>query len=270
MNRSLRLGAAQMELSDQDRAINMAAARRAVEEAVSLKLDLLLLPELWHEGYALDRHCPGSWAEGGLEQHPMAGLAREAGLFLAGTMAVQTAKGLTNRLQIYGPDGRIIGHQDKVHLFGPGGERQWFVPATDRQRPEVAGWQLGGVICYDLRFPEWSRRLCIEGARVLLVPAQWPKARGQQFRTLLTARALENQVWVLAANRVGGEAVPFAGHSGLVDPKGNWLADAGTEASGVVWGTLDPAVQAAARRHLPLWQDRRPDMYLPEHPGGAL
>lgn len=270
MTAVLRVGAAQLVLSDEDRDLNLAAAWSAVFQARGLGLDLLLLPELWQEGYALDKRAPVASAEADLPRHPMAAMAREGGLAVAGTLAIATARGVLNRLVVFGPSGEILGTQDKVHLFGPGGERRWFAEAESGRVFAVGGWELGGVICYDLRFPEWSRLLAGQGARLLLVPAQWPAVRGDQFRTLLTARALENQVYVLCANRVGSGHVPYAGHSGLIDPRGSWLGDAGTLEAGLTWGEVSRDIVTASRRHLPLWQDRRPDMYVPAGPEAAL
>ncbi|MEB3205638.1 MAG: nitrilase-related carbon-nitrogen hydrolase [Candidatus Sericytochromatia bacterium] len=270
MNPEFRAGAAQLVLSDDDREANMASAWHAVQQARALELDLLLLPELWQEGYSLDSRAPEAWPEDAVERHPMAAMAREGKLVVAGTVALATARGMTNRLLVFEPSGALVGQQDKVHLFGPGGERRWFTEADAGAPFHLGSWEVGGVICYDLRFPEWSRKLARAGASLLLAPAQWPAVRGAQFRTLLTARALENQVYVLAANRVGSGHVPYGGHSGLIDPRGNWLADAGTDEAGVAWGTLSQDKVGAARRHLPLWQDRRPGMYRTDEAEGTL
>ena len=263
-----RIGAAQLVLSDDDPVANEAAAERAVEDAAQRGLELVLLPELWREGYALDRQAPPAWPEASLDQHPMARWARRHGLIVAGTSAVRTATGLANRFLAFGADGSQLESYDKSHLFGPGGERRWFEPGHRRVILPVGPFRAGIVICYDLRFPEWSRSLCLAGADLLLVPAQWPSVRAEQFRTLVTARALENQVYVLVANRTGAGSVEYAGHTGLVDPTGTWLSEVDAGQEGIAWGEADPGRIRKARRHLPLWQDRRPDIYLP-HEGPA-
>ncbi|HEY5973198.1 MAG TPA: nitrilase-related carbon-nitrogen hydrolase, partial [Geobacteraceae bacterium] len=116
-------------------------------------------------------------------------------------------------------------------------------------------------ICYDLRFPELARRLAVEGAEILVVPAEWPKPREEHWRTLLRARAIENQLFVVAANCCGIQGkLDFFGMSLIVGPKGELLAEAGDEPVEIT-ATLDFAEMASWREQITCFKDRKPAYY---------
>ena len=117
------------------------------------------------------------------------------------------------------------------------------------------------IICYDLRFPELSRRLALEGAGVICVPAQWPKPRQEHWRTLLRARAIENQLFVVACNACGliGK-LDFFGMSMIIDPKGEVLVESG-ETDCEISARLDMQVMLDWRAQIPCLNDRRPELY---------
>jgi predicted amidohydrolase len=121
--------------------------------------------------------------------------------------------------------------------------------------------KIGVFICYDLRFPELARRLAIEGAEILVVPGEWPKPRQEHWRTLMRARAIENQLFVVAANCCGMTGkLDFFGMSMIIDPKGELLAEAGYEPQNIV-ATLDFDAMAAWREQIPCFNDRKPEIY---------
>ena len=117
------------------------------------------------------------------------------------------------------------------------------------------------IICYDLRFPELSRRLAVEGAQVICVPAQWPKPRQEHWRTLLRARAIENQLYVVSCNACGiiGKLDLF-GMSLIIDPKGELLGEMG-ENEGEIIAPLDIQVMNEWRAQIPCFNDRKPEFY---------
>lgn len=157
--------------------------------------------------------------------------------------------------------GRIVAAYRKLHLFSLLGEDKAFKGGESWCLAETSLGRVGVIICYDLRFPELSRRLALEGADMICVPAQWPKPRQEHWRTLLRARAIENQVPVVAANACGPIGkLEFFGMSMVIDHCGEVLADAG-ETPGEVLATLDPQAMAAWRAQIPCFADRRPEVY---------
>jgi len=119
------------------------------------------------------------------------------------------------------------------------------------------------MICYDLRFPELCRVLALSGAKVLFIPAEWPRQRTEQLRTLLSARAIENQMFAALCNGCGeAYGTEFGGKSAIVDPLGNVLAEAG-EGEEIIFSSIDLEAQKRIRKELPVFLDRRPELYDP-------
>ena len=168
---------------------------------------------------------------------------------------------LFNTFYLFAPDGRQLARYRKLHLFSLMQEEQHFAPGQSSVIVEIDGLKIGLLICYDLRFPELSRQLALAGARLLLVSAQWPRPRTAHWRALLKARALENQLFVAACNRVGrGGGHSFAGASTILDPWGREtlrLPLRETARSKQIY--LNES--AAFRSHLNCFADRRPEIY---------
>lgn len=240
---------------------NLATAATWVKEAARRGSALVLLPELWHHGLAYDRARALATPLDGGTFAQMARIAAETGVWLAGSGFEAADGGVFNTLAVYSSDGALAGAYRKVHLFGPMGE-DVQLRAGDRLVALDLPWgTLGLSICYDLRFPELFRRLALGGARVIVVPAQWPLARLEHWRTLAAARAIENQVFVLACNRAGSDGpTRFAGHSAVIDPWGEQLVEAGLEPA-LLTMRLDLDAVERARRRIPVWSSRRPDLY---------
>ncbi len=240
---------------------NLARARAFAAQAREAGADLLLLPELWLHGYDMEQ--AEEWAaplgEGGFIQ--MAQLAREFGVYVGGTLFKQHGGGISNTAVLCAPDGALVGFYRKVHLFRLMQEHRYLIPG-DRAKLFPTPWgPVGFCICYDLRFPEFARTMALAGAVLLLVPAQWPAVRLEAWLTLVRARAIENELFIAACNRVGvdGDAI-FPGHPCVVDPLGRVLAE-GDDQERLLVIRLDLHEVQAARRYLPVYKDRRPDVY---------
>jgi len=206
---------------------------------------ILVLPELWATGFAYDKLPDLADTMPELLDR-LKELAAEHQVFLAGSLPEYSDKNYYNSLFITGPDG-IAGIYRKQHLFRPMAEDTFFSPGTDPRPVQTPLGALAGLVCYDLRFPELLRQQTALGANLLVVPAQWPAARVNHWRILVQARAIENQMFVVAANRCGTtDDTTFGGHSMIIGPEGSILLEAGTgeEYGGIM---LDPAMVAAAR-----------------------
>ncbi len=240
---------------------NLARARDFAAQAREAGAQLLLLPELWLHGYDLDRAA--EWAaplgEGGFAH--MSRLAQEFGLYLAGSLLEQHDRGVSNTAVLYDPAGELLGSYRKIHLFRLMEEHKHLYPGDHLTLCPTPWGPVGLGICYDLRFPEPFRALALAGAVLFLVPAQWPVRRVEAWFLLARARAVENELFVAACNRVGqDEAVIFPGRSCVVDPWGNTLAEGG-DGEQLVVAQIHLREVRKARRYLTIYEDRRPEAY---------
>lgn len=219
--------------------------------------DLVVLPELWPQGgFAYDTWEPAAEPADGPVVTAMRGAARDLGAMLhMGSYVERDEAGrLFNTSVLIGPDGRLLTTYRKIHLFGFGeGEPKLMNPGDE----VVVHDRLGLATCYDLRFPELFRALVDRGAEVLLMPAAWPAKRVAHWRLLAQARAVEEQMYVVACNTGGAHSgVPMGGHSMVIDPWGSVLAEAG-DGEEVLVVDVDVDTVAAARAAFPVLADRR-------------
>lgn len=155
----------------------------------------------------------------------------------------------------------MVARYDKVHRFRLMNEEKYFSSGEKAVTFDLDGIKCGIVICYDIRFPEFIRKIALQGAQILFVPAQWPRPREMHWRLLNIVRAIENQFFVVGANRVGREGkAEFPGGSIVVDPWGEVLLETG-ETEGVFEAVIDLSLVEQVRRRIPVFEDRRPDVY---------
>lgn len=231
-------------------AANLAALRAALVRLAPEGPGLVVLPELWSCGFAYERLEAFAMQTTELLDELQA-MAGQYGIHLAGSLpeAVLTEVGISfhNTFYVVGPGG-VCGHYRKQQLFPPMFEDAHFIPG-DAPRPiDTALGPIGALVCFDLRFPELAASQAAQGAGLLAVSAQWPVARLRHWRTLLCARAIENQLFVVGCNTCGvAGGTEFAGHSLIVGPDGAILAEAGVgEEEAMI--VLDPAGQAEVRQ----------------------
>ncbi len=209
---------------------NLDRLRDALQKEPPAPGTLLVLPELWATGFVypqlaeLSRQTP--WV---LEQ--LSELAARYDIVLAGSLVerVDAAHGtlLYNTLFFSASDG-LAGKIRKQHLFSYWREDDWLTAGESPRPVETRSGWVGGLVCYDLRFPETAKVQCQQGASLLLVSAQWPLARIDQWRTLLQARAIENQTFIVAGNGCGlSNDIELGGHSLIIGPGGDILLEAG-------------------------------------------
>ncbi|MBN1121616.1 MAG: carbon-nitrogen family hydrolase [Anaerolineae bacterium] len=244
---------------------NLDMAEAWIEEASRRGSDLVVFPELWDTGFDPD-HAPALASAVNAGQFArVAELARVHRIHVVGSMLERVITNgenhCFNTATWFTPEGTIAGVYRKIHLFRQMDEDR-FVQAGDELPVFDLPWgKTGTAICYDLRFPELFRRYVLAGVQLIVVPAQWPITRVAHWETLLKARAIENQVFVIACNRVGKEGkVKFAGHSAIFDPWGEAVISAGEEAV-LLTAALDMNEVEQVRQKLTVFEDRRPDIY---------
>ena len=175
-----------------------------LEKAALDESDVIVLPEMWNTGYALEQMAELSDKDGQQTKNLLGKFAKENQVNLvAGSVATVKKNQFFNTTYVFNRAGQVIADYDKVHLFGLMGEDRFLQAGHRESTFELDGVKVASIICYDMRFPEWVRTLMATGARVLFVVAEWPKKRVPQWEILLRARAVENQAFVVAVNRVG-------------------------------------------------------------------
>lgn len=223
--------------------------------------DLVVLPEIWSTGYfAFDRYASTAEPVDGPTVRILADAARTASVHVHGGSIVERAAdgSLYNTSLLFSPDGDLVHTQRKFHVFGYQSREAELLRGGD----EIDAYRspfgvVGMTTCYDLRFPELYRVLVDQGAEILIVPAAWPLARLAHWRLLTRARAVENQCFVLACNTAGTQGgVALAGHSAVVDPWGELLAEAGT-GDEVLIAEFDVGQVRRLRADFPVLNDRR-------------
>jgi predicted amidohydrolase len=243
---------------------NEETVRNMAKQAADHNVDLLVLPELWSTGYNLLR--AGEFAapldEGSFAL--MAGLAQTHQMHVVGTLLEANSnlnEAPYNTAALYGPDGAREAFYRKVHLFPPLGEVEHLAPGEVFPTFDLPWGRTALAICYDLRFPEQWRRYTTAGAQLVMSPAEWPVSRIEHWRTLLRARAIENQFFVVGCNRTGEDVDgTFGGHSAVIDPMGRVLVE-GTSEPELLMVRLDLDLVNETRRRLPFLNDRKPDLY---------
>ncbi|MEU0407858.1 carbon-nitrogen family hydrolase [Streptomyces griseorubiginosus] len=245
---------------DEDESVDSRRGRVASLVRDQAGADLVVLPELWSTGaFAFEEFGREAEPLRGPTYEAMAKAASDAGVWLhAGSIPEQAPDGtLYNTSLFFSPSGELAASYRKIHRFGfDKGEAVLMGRGEDLVTVRLPGTTVGVATCYDLRFPELFRGLVDAGAETLVIPAGWPERRRAHWTLLAQARAVENQAFVLACGTAGTHAgVPQAGHSIVVDPWGEVLAEAGAGEE-VLTVEFDPGKVAATREQFPALKDR--------------
>jgi len=221
-------------------------------EKVGGESDLILLPETFSTGFTMQSDLYAE-EEDGKAVSWMKGMARKMQSHISGSIIIRENKHIFNRLYWVSPEG-IEGYYNKRHLFRMGREDQHFTPGTERPVFHLGEFRFLPQICYDLRFPVFSRNR--GDYDVLFYVANWPVYRHSVWDTLLRARAIENQAYVLGTNRVekDGLGIGHAGGSCAIDPKGNMIQGMDDQ-PGMISSTLDLTSLREYREKFPAWKD---------------
>ncbi|MFE7753252.1 carbon-nitrogen family hydrolase [Streptomyces sp. NPDC057428] len=244
-----------------DESINSRRERAASLVVAQRGADLVVLPELWPVGaFAYTEFEDAAEPLRGPTHDVMAKAAAEAGVWLhAGSFVERAEDGtLYNTSLVFSPEGERVAAYRKIHRFGfDKGEAVMMGAGEELVTVTLPETTLGLATCYDLRFPEQFRGLVDAGAETLVVAAGWPERRRAHWTLLAQARAVENQAYVLAVGSSGTHGgVEQAGHSIVVDPWGEVLAEAGS-AEEVLTVEFDPTRTATTREQFPALKDRR-------------
>lgn len=215
--------------------------------------DLVLLPEMFQTGFCMD---PEDIAEtmDGTTVRWMSGTAKSLNCALAGSLIIKDGRRFYNRLIYIDQHGNLTWY-DKGHLFSMEGEEKKFTKGLNRLVVPLRDWHISFQICYDLRFPVWARNTT--GYDLLINVANWPANRNDIWETLLRARAIENQCYVVGVNRIGHDEnnIDYIGNSLAVDPKGKILTELPNPNEGILNVDLSRDKLDDFREKFPVWKD---------------
>lgn len=221
----LKVSIIQTDLVWKDVAANLASFAYDIAQ-IEDDVDLIVLPEMFNTGFVVDPEDSAEEMQGEsmlwMQKH-----AREKQAVICGSLIIQENNNFFNRLFLMRPDGSFQQY-DKRHLFSMGGEHQKFTGGTESLIVELKGWKIKPLVCYDLRFPVWAKNNYSKGKYdfdMLIYIANWPASRRDPWMSLLKARAIENQAYVIGVNRIGedGNGLAHAGDSNIYDAKGKKL-----------------------------------------------
>ncbi len=250
---TLKITLIQTHLFWEDKGANLALLEQKI---LNLKepTEVVILPEMFTTGFSMQPTLHAETMEGPSVQW-MRRIAKAQKIILTGSLIIEENGHYYNRLIWMLPNGEF-GYYDKRHLFAFAGEDQHYTAGNKRLIASVKGWKINLQICYDLRFPTWARQAAPNEYDVLVYVANWPEKRSPAWKTLLVARAIENQAFVVGVNRVGldGKNIAHSGNSMVVGPLGEVLYHSADQES-VFQITLQRDELEQVRAQFPFWKD---------------
>ena len=260
----MKIACIQLDVAFAEPEKNFQRVRTLIEKAGNDGAELVVLPEMWNTAYALTDLDQLADREGEVTKNFLSGLAKTHHIHIVGG-SVSTKKGdhFFNTMYVYNNQGDLVSEYDKAHLFRLMDEHLYLKAGSKENVFTLGSIEAGGVICYDLRFPEWLRAHALSGAKVLFIPAQWPEARIDHWKVLLQARAIENQCFVIAVNRTGADPNNrFNGQSMVIAPWGKVIWT-GADDEEYALLDIDFSEVEEVRTRIPVYEDRRPALYQP-------
>jgi predicted amidohydrolase len=254
----MRVALIQMDLAWEDVAENHRRAARLLARAKEGGATLAVLPEMFSTGFSMNADRIAQ-PPGGPSETFLRGEAQKLGLWILASVPEKGEPTPRNMALLVAPDGSVVRYA-KIHPFSYAGEHRVYTAGDRVVTAEIEGVRVTPLVCYDLRFPEPFRTAAAD-TDLFAVIANWPDKRREHWRTLLRARAIENQAYVVGVNRAGeADGLHYAGDSAVIAPLGETLAEA-DDREQVLFGDVDPEVVKKLRARFPALSDRRPSAY---------
>lgn len=253
---TLAITTVQTNLSWEEKSTNLRMLEQKINR-IQEKTEIVVLPEMFSTGFSMNPKLLAETMDGETVQW-MKRISRENSIVLTGSIIIEENGAFYNRLIWMLPNGDY-GHYDKRHLFAYAEEDKHYSPGNKRLIASVKGWKVNLQVCYDLRFPVWARQQYKDKQPeydILVYVANWPERRSHAWKTLLCARAIENQCYVVGVNRVGtdGNNIYHSGNSLIIDPSGQVLYHMADEED-VFTITLQKEKLEEVRARFPFWRD---------------
>lgn len=258
----LKISLLQMNIKLGDFEANKQTLLRLFKDALLKQPDVILLPEMWNIGFYPKPVSEYADPDGTETRKLLSRLARENRVnIVGGSIANRIGQHVYNTSYVFDRDGTLISTYHKIHLFSPENEDKDFTPGDAITTYMLDGIKCATVICYDLRFCELLRLLALEQVSVLFIPAAWPSKRLMHWQTLNRARAIENQLFIVANNGSGMLGTfHLGGNSLIIDPWGEILAQAGEEEC-ILHARLKLGILQQIRQNMNVFADRKPNIY---------
>lgn len=261
----MKVAAVQLACTLGDVQANLSKIRDFCALAKDEAVELIVFPEAADTGYSMPviREQAKPWTEGAVPA--LQEMAKEFGLTIVSGVSERDGDRVYNSQIFIDPRGEIVASYRKTHLFvlPPNDESTCYAPGDKFVSVPAAGFRFGLSICYDIRFPEVCRALALEhGATVMLVSSAWPAPRAAHLRALAIARAIENQSYLVLANRAGIDAgVTCCGLSAIIDPSGVLIASASADREEMIIGEIAEELVRSVREKMPVFTHRRSELY---------
>jgi predicted amidohydrolase len=260
----------QLNIAWEEQVSNYKRVEALLENACPLPGSIVALPELFSTGYTMRSKVFEEQLSSGATMEFLKTLARRYEVFILGTLILSASDNQlpTNSAIVVSPQGEILSRYDKTHLLPVSGEPQAYTPGAALTSFQTDGMSFGVLICYDLRFPELFRIFYDQVVDGIFVVANWPALRQLHWETLIRARAIENQCYVFAVNRVGSDpSSTYQGGTSVISPTGEILSVSYKEE--VVSCSIDPMLAKEAGRQFPISASRNFSLYQKYAPYSA-
>ncbi|MDO5014809.1 MAG: carbon-nitrogen family hydrolase [Clostridia bacterium] len=259
----MKIACCQMNMKLADAKHNYGLAEQMLASAMRENPDVVFFPEMWNVGFFPTDNLKNLADNDGRETKLLfSALSRKFNVnIVAGSIADNRQGTVFNTAYVFDRNGEVIYEYDKCHLFSPMGEDKFFTAGKGFDTFVLDGKKCSLIICYDLRFPEITRKLALDGAQLLFVVSQWPEERIEHYLTLLRARAIENQIFVAACNSCGVAGnTKYGGNSVSYDPWGEELYKL-DDREDIAFCDCDFEITKKIRENINVFADRRNDIY---------
>ena len=261
----MKIAVAQIACELGDVSANLNKVRDFISHAKDAGNELIVFPEMTDTGYSMPviQRCATDWTKGAVPN--LKEMAKKFSIAIVCGVSERAEETIYNSQVFIDANGEIVAKYRKSHLFtlAPVDEHKCFSPGNQLTNFAHGEFNIGLGICYDLRFPEFFRVLAVEkNVNTFIVSSAWPFPRVEHLRTLATARAIENQSYVILSNRVGtDDGVRFCGSSAIIDPYGVVVAAASADREELISAELSSDIISSVRKRMPVFEHRRRDLY---------
>ena len=259
----LTLSLAQIDVATADLRSNLEKTRWFAAEAKAKGSDIIVFPEMWTVGFNWEYNRKHA-SEHEETLNAVKSIAASHSIWVHGSLPALTDEGIANRSVLISDKGEVTAWYDKAHLFSLVGEERHMASGRSRTLADTPWGPMGLAVCYDLRFPELFRRYAVDGAELIFLPSAFPEPRLAHWRTLIRARAIENQLFMVSCNQVGTKQLEhpttFFGNSCIIDPWGETVIEGGTEEQ-LLTAEINLSKAREIRNYMRVLDDRRPDLY---------
>jgi len=260
MNKPFKAGVVQFDVESGRIEANFAKLSEHLGKLASAHVSLAVLPEMFSCSFDNENLRAHSRSTPKIIER-LSVFALDYGMAIAGTLPEQEEDRIFNTMVLIDRYGKLKGKYRKLHLFRLTGEHLYYTAGNEVITVDSTLGRIGLMTCYDLRFPEVARALFLKGVQLIVIPAQWPEHRKDHWETLIKARAIENQLFMVCSNRTGTEAgLTFPGMSMIADPMGRILVHAGSHDTSA-FAEIDPDALKTMRTLIPCMTDRRAEVY---------